>query len=101
MCHMQMAEAAEQAFMTFWNGNAAAKEESLSYADALQQQHTLETCSSQANAKSVFLSPPASLEPEHAEILNPLALCMLHLGHTAVADSILDGIDMIKAEVLP
>ena len=95
-----MAEASEQAFMTFWNCSAAAKEESLSRADALQQQHTLETCSSRANAKSVFLSPPASLEPEHAEILNPLALCMLDLGHTAAADSILDGIDMIKAEVL-
>ena len=98
---MQMVEASEQAFVTFWNGNAAAKEESLPRADALHHQHTMMTCSSRANAKSVFLSPPASPEPEHAEILNPLALCMLELGHTDAADSILDSIDMIKAEVLP
>ena len=100
MCNMQMAEASEQAFMTFWNGNAAAKEEALSCADALQHQHTMMTCSSQANAMSVFLSLPASFEPEHTEILSALVVCMLELGDTAAAYSILDTIDIIKAKIL-
>ena len=95
-----MAEASEQAFMTLWNGNAAAKEEALSRADALQHQHTMMTCSSQANAMSVFVSPPAGLELEHTKILDPLAICMLQLGDIAAAKSIQDTIDMIKAEVL-
>jgi len=97
---MQMAEASEQAFMTFWNGNTAAKEESLSRADALQQQHALVTCSSRANAKRVFLSPPAGLAPEHTGILNTIRICLSGLGHCAAADSIFESIDVIEAEVL-
>ena len=97
---MQMAEASEQAFMTLWNGNAAAKEEALSRADALQHQHTMMTCSSRASAMSVLLSPPASFEPEHTEILSALAICMLELGDIDVTESILDSIDIIKAKVL-
>ncbi len=89
MCNMQMAEASEQAFMTFLNGSAAAKEEALSCADALHHQHTLVTRSSRANAKNLLCSPPANLAPEHAMILNTFALCVLDLGHTAAAESIL------------
>lgn len=100
MCHMQMAEASEQAFMTFWNSNAAAREVALSCANTLHHQHTLMTRSSQTSAKSVFLSPPAGLAPEHTDILNHFACCLLDLEHRAAADSILHNIDMIEAEVL-
>jgi thioredoxin-like negative regulator of GroEL len=101
MCHMQMAEASEQAFTTFLNGIAAARDESVSCADALQQQHALVTRSSQANAKSVFLSPPANLAPEHAEILHALGSCLLDLGHLPAAESILQTVDIINAKGLP
>jgi hypothetical protein len=100
MCHMQMAEASEQAFMTFWNGGAAAKEESLSRAYALQHQHPMVTRSSRANAKSAFLSPPANFAPEHAKILNTFGICLLDLGHDAAAESILDSINTVEAEIL-
>ena len=100
MCHMQMAEASEQAFTTFLNGSAAARDEAVSCADALQQQHTLVTRSSRATAKSVFLSPPAGLAPEHAKILNPLGCCLLDLGHIPAAESILHTEDMLEAKGL-
>ncbi len=97
---MQMAEAAEQAFTTFLNCSAAARDKSVSHADALQQQHTLVTRSSRANVKSAFLSPPANLEPEHAKILNPLGCCLLDLGHIPAAESILHTEDMLVAKGL-
>ncbi len=101
MCHTQMAGASEQAFTTCLNSSAAARDESVSRADALQQQHILVTRSSRANAKSLFLSPPANLAPEHAKILNPLGSCLLDLGHTAAAESILHTVDMVVAKGLP
>jgi len=73
---------------------------SLSRADALQQQHTLVTRSSRANAKSQFLSPPANLAPEHAKILNALGSCLLDLGHIPAAESILHTEDMVVAKGL-
>ncbi len=85
--------------MTFWNGSAAARDKALSRADALQQQHTLVTCSSRANAKSVFLSPPAGLAPEHTGILSAFSMCLLDLGHSAAFKSIAGYIDMVEAEV--
>lgn len=100
MCHMQMAEASEQAFTTLLNGSAAARDESMSCADALQQQHTLVTRSSRANAKSLFLSPPANLEQEHAKILHALGSCLLDVGHIPAAESIMHTEDKLVANGL-
>ncbi len=89
-----MAEAAEQAFMTFLYGSVTAKEESLSIADALQQQHTLVTFSSQANAKTSFLRHPADLAQEHTRTLRFLCYCLFDLAHTAAAESIMDTVSV-------
>ncbi|DBA93592.1 TPA: hypothetical protein ACH3X3_013671 [Trebouxia sp. C0006] len=92
--HAQMAEAAEQAFVIFLYGSVTAKEESLSIADALQQQHTLGTFSSQANAKTSFLSHPADLAQEHTRTLRFLCYCLFDLAHTAAAESIMDTVSV-------
>ena len=94
VCHTQMAEAAEQAFVIFLYGSVTAKEESLSIADALQQQHTLGTFSSQANAKTSFLSHPADLAQEHTRTLRFLCYCLFDLAHTAAAESIMDTVSV-------